>query len=177
MISFILKMKNCALKQAFFLSLMLNASFCVAADFNDGVVALVSGDSDMALQILLPLAEGSDHALAQYFVGRIYDEGRGVSSSPEVAAIWYRKAGKKGVADAQFRLGVMYEIGTGVPKDIEYAYAWYIVAGHLGSQQALAAAEKLRGNLTSEQRPHAEKLSRAFVQEYGRTPKTTLRGK
>ena len=170
-------MKNSALKQAIFLSLIFHTYFSAAADFNDGVVALVSGDSDAALQILLPLAEGTDHALAQYFVGRIYDDGRGISSLPEVAATWYRKAGEKGVSDAQFRLGTMYENGTGVPKDIEYAYAWYIVAGHLGSQQALTAAEKLRSTLTMEQRPHAEKLSRAFVQEYGRTPKTTFREK
>ena len=175
MITFFLKSERSLAKQLCCLILTTHVCLSGAADFNDGVVALLSGDSDTALQILLPLAESTDHAFAQYFVGRIYDDGRGVDVAPEVAATWYRRAGEKGVADAQFRLGNMYEKGAGVPKDIEYAYAWYIVAGHLGSQQALVAAQKLEEVLTEGQRPQAEKLSRAFVQEYGRAPKTTLR--
>ena len=39
------------------------------ADFNDGVVALMEGKYDKALQVFLPLAQTSEHAFAQYFLG------------------------------------------------------------------------------------------------------------
>ncbi|NNL99272.1 MAG: sel1 repeat family protein, partial [Gammaproteobacteria bacterium] len=99
----------------------------VAADFNDGVYALLTGEYDTALQHLVPLAETSDHAYAQYFLGRMYDRGQGVEQDYNVAAKWYRKASEKGVADAQYRLGNLYTEGTGVPRDLEYAYGWYSV--------------------------------------------------
>ena len=56
----------------------LGLSGFAKADFNDGVVALSMGQYDQALQTFLPLAETSDHAYAQYFLGRMYADGRGV---------------------------------------------------------------------------------------------------
>ena len=64
------------------LGLMLALSCALArADFNDGVLALMTGDYDKALKTLVPLAETSNHAYAQYFLGRMYSEGRGVEKN------------------------------------------------------------------------------------------------
>jgi TPR repeat protein len=146
-----------------------------AADFNDGVVALMMGKYDEALQTFVPLAESQDHAYAQYFLGRMYAGGQGVEQDEAKAAEWYRKAAEKGVGDAQYRLGDMYENGTGVPADLEYAYGWYSVAAHVGNAKGAQAFERARDRLSAEELVEAEKLSRDFIEKYGSVPQSTAR--
>lgn len=145
------------------------------ADFNDGVVALMMGDHDKALATFVPLAETSDHAFAQYFLGRMYAAGQGVEKDMETAADWYRRAAEKGVADAQYRLGKLYSEGNGVPADMEYAYGWYSVAAHLGNPKGIDAAKSARNRLSDSERVEADKLSKKLIEEYGKTPKSTAR--
>jgi TPR repeat protein len=145
------------------------------ADFNDGVLALMTGDNDKALQTFVPLAETSDHAYAQYFLGRMHAEGRGVAVNREEAAKWFRKAAEKGVQDAQFRLGGCYERGEGVPRDMEYAYGWYSVAAHIGNPKAAAAMKAAEGRLSAQELESARTLSQEMIQKYGTVPKETSR--
>ncbi len=145
------------------------------ADFNDGVVALMMGDHDKALSILVPLAETADHAYAQYFVGRMHAAGQGVEKDLEAAAKWYRKASESGVADAQYRLGNLYENGSGVPRDMEYAYGWYKVAAHLGNPKAIVAVEHSGELLSPAERKEADALSADLIEKYRQTPRTTAR--
>jgi TPR repeat protein len=155
----------------FVLFLSLNAR----ADFNDGVVALMSGDYEKALSIFVPLAETADHAYAQYFVGRMYAAGQGVEKNIETAAKWYRKASELGVADAQYRLGNLYRSGDGVPRDMESAYSWYTVAAHLGNAKAIAAVEQSSEMLSPSELKEAQVLSSELIEKYGKTPKATAR--
>jgi len=150
-------------------------SFGVRADFNDGVVALMMGDYDKALSILVPLAETADHAYAQYFVGRMYAAGQGVEKNIETAAQWYRKAAELGVADAQYRLGKLYAEGTGVPRDMESAYGWYTVAAHLGNAKAIKAVKTTTASLSPDELKEAELLSEDLIGKYGNLPKSTAR--
>ena len=150
---------------AAFLSL---ASPLALADFNDGVAAFVAGDLDKALSIFVPLAETSDHGYAQYFLGRMYADGRGVQKSPEEAAKWYRKAAEKGVKEAQFHLGGLYERGEGVPQDYEYAYAWYAVADKLGNARAAAAQKACATKLGAEGLKEADALAADLTAKYGK---------
>lgn len=145
------------------------------ADFNNGVVALMMSDYELALQTFLPLAETSDHGFAQYFLGRMYADGQGVDKNLETAASWYRKAAEKGIADAQYRLGQMYETGHGAPSDLEYAYGWYSVAAHLGNAKGIAASQQTRQKMSDSERVEADKLSRDLIEQYGKADKTTLR--
>ena len=147
----------------------------VRADFNDGVVALMMGNYDLALQTFVPLAETSDHAFAQYFLGRMHAGGQGVERNAEAAAGWYRKAAEKGVADAQVRHAELYENGQGVPPDMEYAYGWYSVAAHLGNPKGHEGLERTNGRLSAGERVEAEKLARRFIEAYGTVPKSTAR--
>ncbi len=155
----------------------LSQPLLVQADFNDGVVALMTGDHDTALATLVPLAETSDHGLAQYFLGRMYAEGRGVKQDSETAAKWFRKSAEHGVQDAQYRLATMYAAGDGVPKDVEYAYGWYRCAAHLGNAKAEAAAAAAKELLSPEELRAAESLSTDLIQKYGQVSHTTLRAK
>jgi TPR repeat protein len=145
------------------------------ADFNDGVVALMMGDFDKALQTFVPLAETSDHAYAQYFLGRMYAAGQGVEKNSKTAAEWFRKAAEKGVGDAQYRLGAMYESGEGVPTDMEYAYGWYSVAAHVGNAKGAEAASAARSRLSDAEKVEADKLSRELISKYGVVPESTAR--
>lgn len=155
------------------LSLGLAFSAVVHADFNDGVVAFAAGNYEKALQTFIPLAETSDHALAQYFLARMYADGRGVERNADEAAKWYRKAAEKGVKEAQYRLGALYERGEGVPRDLEYAFGWYSVASHLGLAKATAARDAARGNLQGEALTAATALAEDLIAKYGQVPRTT----
>lgn len=164
------------MKKQLALALALSLHVSIAhADFNDGVAALMMGDYDKALQTFMPLAETSDHALAQYFLARMYVAGQGVEKDPKIAAGWYRKAAEKGIGDAQYRLGEMYEKGDGVPGDMEYAYGWYSVAAHLGNPKGVAAATQTRARLSDEEKVEGDKLSRDLIQKFGKISKGAVR--
>ncbi|MEE9547346.1 MAG: hypothetical protein V3V65_07600, partial [Hyphomicrobium sp.] len=70
------------------------------ADFDAGWKAYQRGDFAVAMAEWRPLAE-QGHALAQYNMGVIYDEGRGVESSRAKAIEWWTKAADQGMATAQ----------------------------------------------------------------------------
>jgi hypothetical protein len=63
-------------------------------------------------------------AAAQFSLGFMYEDGRGVDQSPEDAAKWYRKAADQGYAAAQFSLSAMYREGRGVPQSDFEAAKW-----------------------------------------------------
>lgn len=151
-------------------AVMLIASQGVHAEFNDGVAAFFQGDYARAMQVMQPLAETADHAMAQYFMGGMYETGRGVDRDYEAAAKWYRSAAEKGIASAQLKLGGLYAKGNGVPKDLEFAYAWFSVAAHLGNNRAATLKDKTRDSLTPELLSAAEELSLEYITAYGNPP-------
>jgi uncharacterized protein len=124
---------NSAFKVAF-------AAFMLAAGFNGSVAAGpfeaavlahekgVAADEKSvyatALRLLRPLAEQGE-ANAQYNLGLMFDNGRGVPRNYATAMSWYRKAAEQGHAAAQNNLGVMYAQGWGVPQDQAIAVSWY----------------------------------------------------
>lgn len=155
------------------IGLALTALLCLGvterarADFNDGVLALVSGNYETALNTFMPLAETNDDGWSQYFLGRMYANGQGVEQDYEAAAQWYRKAAEKGLHDAQYRLGRLYAAGQGVPVDNEYAYGWYSVAAHQENPKAIEALERARMNLSAEQIVEANKLAEQLIADFG----------
>ena len=62
----------------------------------------------------LHLAEFEKNAQAQYNLGVMYDEGRGVRQDGAEAVRWFRQAAEQGLAEAQHILGAMYANGRGV---------------------------------------------------------------
>ena len=102
------------------------------AQFKQAMTAYEAGHYSQALRLLQPLAQ-QDDAKAQYNLGVMYEEGRGVQQDYQQAAAWYEKAANQGYVQAQNNLGAWYE----VHRDYEQAMFWYQKAanqGHARSQ-------------------------------------------
>ena len=136
------------------------------ADFNDGVVAYLTGNYQEAFVIMQALAEGQENDLAMYYLGVMLAEGRGVEPDAKQAADWFRKAAMKGIPQAQHRLALAYRRGMGVPRDYEQSYAWLktaLVGGHTPAQAVLAEVAE---SLSAEERAAAEELARDYIRRY-----------
>jgi len=106
-----------------FLSL---AAPVLAGPFEDGKAAYERGDYVTALRLWRPLAE-QGNALAQYYLGEMYEFGKGVSQNDAKAVTWFRKAAysDQDLSPAQYNLGVAYHEGKGVLQDYAKAVAWF----------------------------------------------------
>ena len=78
---------------------------------------------------------------AQFSLGDMYADGRGVQADAGEALKWYRRAAERGDAGAQYNLGFRYANGWGVPEDDREAVTWYRKA----AQQGEARAQKQPG--------------------------------
>ena len=103
--------------------LLFGISGSGVADFNDGYNAYEKGDYKTAFNEWKPLAEEGGES-AQYNIGWLYDNGKGVLKDYKEAVKWYRKAAEQGHASAQGNLGAMYANGHGVLKDLSKAKHW-----------------------------------------------------
>ena len=103
--------------------------------FQQGLTAYEQSDYQTAFKLWLPLAEQGD-AKAQFNLGVMYADGRGVKQDDVEAVKWFRKAAEQGDADAQFNLGVMYRNGQGVKQDDFEAVKWYRKAAEQGDAKA-----------------------------------------
>ena len=117
------------------LALLFGISGSGVADFKDGIDAYQKGDYKIAFNEWKPLAD-QGHTSAQYNLGLMYANGRGVLKDYKQAAKWYQKAADQGDADAQYNLGVMYDKGRGVLKDYKQAVKWYQKAADQGLADA-----------------------------------------
>ena len=148
-------------------SLFLGFSTLVRADFNDGVVAYTMQDFDKAFPVFQSLAETSDHAMAQYWLGMMCLKGQGVEQDYENAGKWFRKAAEQGIPQAQYKLGDLYYRGNGLPKDYESAYIWFSVGASHHHELSINAIEKAKNKLSEEERSEADKLIQDYVVKYG----------
>ena len=76
------------------------------------------------------------NAIAQYYLGKMYENGRGVSQDYAKAVEWYRKSAEQGNADAQCNLGYMYRKGRGISQDYAKAVEWYQKSAEQGDADA-----------------------------------------
>ncbi len=94
--------------------LVLGLAACTSFDggkFEVGYRAYQDGDFATALDYWRPLAE-SGYALAQYNLGLMYAEGRGLDQDPEQAKAWLAKAAAQGVPEAAFNLAGFHLAGA-----------------------------------------------------------------
>lgn len=105
------------------------------ADFDAVMAAYKAGDYAAALPELQAAAEGGQ-ARAQYALGNMYNEGKGVPPDRALAVEWWQKAAVQNHAQAQFALGVAYSSGSGVAKDSIAAHMWFSLAAAQGKKNA-----------------------------------------
>ncbi len=131
------------------------------ADFKAGAEAYQRGDYATALKEWRPLAEQGD-AGAQFNLGVMYDDGRGVPQDDAEAVRGYRRAAEQGYAEAQFNLGLMYLKGRGVPQACVQAHMWVNLAAAQGIEDARKARDLLAEQMTPAQIAEAQRLAREW---------------
>ncbi len=100
-----------------------------AADTAAGMQAFKNKDYQKAFREWKAGADAGQ-AEAQFDLGVLYAQGRGVQRDLTEAARWYRKAAAQGNAEAEFALGQMYSRGWGVPRDEADALRWFEMANN-----------------------------------------------
>ncbi|MRD72059.1 sel1 repeat family protein, partial [Rhodocyclus tenuis] len=76
------------------------------AGYDEGLAAYEKNDFKTALREFRPMAVSGD-ARAQFALGVMYENGRGIAQDYKEAVRWYRLAAEQGDATAQYNLGVM----------------------------------------------------------------------
>ena len=92
------------------------------------------------------LAADQGDAGAQYDLGLMYAEGRGVPQDNAEAARWFRLAADQGHAEAQYDLGIAYVNGRGVPQDEDEAARWFRLAADQGDVRAQTSLGSMYAN-------------------------------
>jgi len=123
--------KRSAALAALAVAALMPAMDAVAGPLEDGVAAYHAKDYAKAAEAWTPLADKGD-AAAQYFLGTLYAEGKGVAQNDATAFLWFERSGKQGNAEAQYNVGASYAAGTGVPKNSEEAAKWFRRAADQG---------------------------------------------
>ena len=135
-----------------------------SADFQKGWDAAQKGDFATALREWKPLAE-QGNAVAQYNLGLMYKDGKGVPQDYKTAVKWYRLAAEQGNSLAQGNLGVMYALGKGVIKDFVYAHMWGNLGASNGNENGGRLREIVTNRMTPSQLEKAKRLARECVRK------------
>jgi TPR repeat protein len=107
-----------------------------AAPIDDAEAAYNRGDYAQTLKILRTLvAQGNVEA--QFSIGGMYSEGKGVTQSYQEALKWFRLAAAQGHAGAQNNIGSRYLNGQGVTQNYQEALKWYRLAAAQGQENAI----------------------------------------
>ena len=106
------------------------------------------------------LAADQGDAYAQYNLGQMYREGRGVPKDYAEAAKLYRLAADQGDVEAQNNLAVMYEEGNGVLQNNIMAHMWYNLAAANGHEKAGEWRDERAGLMTNADISKAQAMAR-----------------
>ena len=85
-------------------------------------------------------------ANAQFLLGSLYEEGRGVRQKDSRALGWYRTAAELDHVDAAYALGQMYLEGRGVKADAMQSAQWFQAAAYRGHRNAQLKLSELYQN-------------------------------
>ncbi len=138
-----------------------------AQSIEEAEFAYERGDYTQAGRLFSPLAE-QGVASAQFYLGLMYERGRGVRQDYSTALTWFRKAAAQGYAGPQNNLGLIYERGRGVRKDTVRALMWYTVAVAMlngnDKKTAMTRRDHLTSQMTAAQIEEAQEMARRCQQ-------------
>ena len=110
---------------------MVLAASAFAGPLEDGMTAYREKDYSKAAALWTSIAEKGD-AGAQYYLGTLFAEGKGVPRNDATAFGWFERSAKQGNAEAQYNVGASYAAGTGTAKSFEEAAKWFQRAADQG---------------------------------------------
>jgi TPR repeat protein len=135
-----------------------------AGQLEDGTAAHARGDFAGAVALWRPLAN-QGNAQAQFFMGTMYENGKGVAQDYKEAMKWYRLAADyKGYEAPLYALGSMYRNGRGVAQDYVHAYMWYSIAASSGGYVGTSLRDGLAKNMSPEQIAQGQELAKRCEQ-------------
>jgi len=105
-------------------------------------------------------------AQAQFNLGFMYDNEKGVLQDYKEAVRWYTKSAEQGDAIAQNKLGLMHVKGQGVPKDYVMAHMYWNIAAVSGIEDAIKNRGTVEKQMTSSQLAEAQKLAREWMSKH-----------
>ena len=105
-------------------------------------------------------------ANAQFNLGHMYRNGKGVAQDYKEAVKWYRKAAEQGYASAQYNLGVMYGMGHGVVQDPKSAHMWFNIAAANGDSDAVKGRDIAAKEMTPSQIEKAQDMAREWMAKH-----------
>lgn len=140
---------------------LLVAAVPAWADFQAGLEAYQKGDYVEAAKQWRPLAE-EGNAAAQYNLGLLYLDGRGVPESLAEAVNWFRRAAEQDYTQAQHNLGAMYGSGQGVKRDYVQAYKWLNICAAKGNIGCATQRDLIARKLKPAQIAEAQRLATDF---------------
>ncbi|MBH61434.1 MAG: hypothetical protein CL569_03080 [Alphaproteobacteria bacterium] len=135
------------------------AFFCIMsgtarADYDAAVLSYESGQYDVALDAFTLLSERGDPR-AEFMLGAMYFQGKGVPQNDAFAAIWFHKSAIQGHSGAQLAYGSLHIRGVGVMQDLSRAYMWLSLAADSDvaglSQQAILLRDDAARLMSPEQ--------------------------
>ena len=97
--------------------------------------------------------------MAQFNLGLMYANGRGVPQDDSQAVVWYKKAAEQGHPIAQYNLGAMYAKGVGMPQNDKLAYILFNMAASKGADDAIKNRDIMLKTLTPADRADAQRIS------------------
>lgn len=117
--------------------------------YEDGNKYYENNEYEKAKKMFLKAAS-IGNAEAEYWLGVMYYNGKGVKEDTEKANEWFQKAirsylkkAKQEDTNAQYSLGYMYENEQGVAKNIEKAIEWYQKAANQGEEESKKCLVKI----------------------------------
>lgn len=95
----------------------------------------IESDARQRIEMWLPLAERG-HAHAQFVIGTLFLDGRGVAQDYDTALAWIAKAALQHHAEAQLQFALMHLRGQGTLRDNAAAAHWLHLAAEQGELRA-----------------------------------------
>ena len=99
-------------------------TFASPAPVDEGITAYEQGDYERSLRLFQASAE-QDDPIAEFYLGLMYLDGKGVVPDARAAASWFRRAAAQKHPAAQYNLGVAYYEGQGVTQSFTEAADWF----------------------------------------------------
>jgi len=136
-----------------------------AANYQEGLDAFNQGNFADALKKLQPIAE-KGNAEAQFRLGLMYREGKGVAQDDKQGVAWLSKAAEQGQAEAQENLAFGYAKGLGVERDWVQADKWFSIAAASGKETAINNQKVVEVHMQPEDIAKANTLAKEWLDKH-----------
>ena len=145
-------------------ALSITTSLTAHADFIDGTNLYSNGDYNGAYNEFLPEANNGDY-LSEYYLGKMYFEGTGITKDYTQSLTWYEKAAEQNDSISQMQTALMYKYGLGTNKNYIQAYKWFKIVSLNGDLTALNHLKFITKYMSNTNIQEAELLVESWEQQ------------